>query len=119
MSKAVDEMVIHHPDGLHVRVDNRRAHEGETAALEILTHGVRLAGVSGNLPHGPPWVLDRTTVDEPPLVRVEAIELLQDFEKRLGVLDCRFDLCSVAHDPRVSQQRRNLPFVVAGDLLWI
>ncbi len=57
MSKAIDEMVIHHPDSLHVRVDDRRTYEGETAALEILTHGVRLAGVSGNVPHAPPTVL--------------------------------------------------------------
>src|SRR5258708_3080397 len=119
MSKAIDEMVIHHPDSLHVRIDNRRTYEVETAALEILAHGVRLAGVSGNLPHGPPTVLERATVDEAPLVRVETAELRLDFEKRLGVLDRRFDLRSVAHDTRVSQQRRDLPLVVAGDLLGI
>ena len=61
MSKAIDEMVIHHPDSLHVRVDNRRTYEGETAALEILAHGVRLDGMSGNVPHGPPTVLERAT----------------------------------------------------------
>src|SRR5258708_37934485 len=72
MSKAVDDVVIHHPDGLHVRVDDRRAHEGETAGLEILAHGVRLDGMSWNLLHATPTVLERATVDEAPLVRVEA-----------------------------------------------
>src|SRR6266699_3107373 len=75
--------------------------------------------MSGNFAHGPPTVLERPTVDEAPLVRVEAAELRLDFEKRLGVLDRRFDLRSVAHDTRVSKQRRDFPFVVAGDLLWI
>src|SRR5258708_8666836 len=119
MSKAIDEMVIHHPDGLHVRIDDRRAYEREAAAFEILAHCVRLGGVSGNLPHRSPSVLDRATVHEAPLVRVEAAELPLDFEKRLGVLDRRFDLRSVAHDTRVSKQRRDLPFVVTGDLLGI
>src|SRR5882724_2279442 len=119
MPKAVGEMVVHHPDGLHVRVDDRRAYEREAAALEILAHGVRLNGLSGNLPYGSPTVLERATIDEAPLVRVEASELRLDFEKRLGVLDRRFDLRAVAHDTRVSQQRRDLPFVVTGDLLGI
>src|SRR5258708_30910187 len=57
MSKAIDEMVIHHPDGLHVRVDDRRAYEREAAALEILAHGVRLDGVSRNLPDSSPTIL--------------------------------------------------------------
>src|SRR5260370_35706244 len=64
-------------------------------------------------------ILKRANVADALLVRVEAAELRLDFEKRRGVLDCRFDLRSVAHDPRVSQQRRDLPLVVAGDLLWI
>src|SRR6266699_2415719 len=95
MSKAVDEMVVHHPDSLHVRVDNRRTYEGKTAALEILAHGVRLDGVSGNLPYSSPTILKWATVDEAPLICVEASKLRLDFEKRLGVLDCRFDLRSV------------------------
>src|SRR5438477_5717776 len=75
--------------------------------------------MSWNFAYGPPTVLERATVDEAPLVRVEAAELLLDCEKRFGVLDCRSDLRSVAHDSRVSKQRRDLPFVVAGDLLGI
>src|SRR5260221_346622 len=64
MPKAVDDMVVNHTDGLHVRIDDRRAHEAKPAALEILAHCVRLVGLSWNLPHGPPTGLDRTTVDE-------------------------------------------------------
>src|SRR5262249_23336090 len=119
VTKAVDEVVIDHTDGLHVRVNDRRAYEAEGPALEVLAHGVRLGAVRRDLLRLAPAVLDRATVDEAPLVGVEAAELLLDVEKRLRVLDRRFDLRPVAHDARVRQQRRDLPLVVAGDLPWI
>src|ERR1051326_239090 len=40
ISKAADDVIVHHSDGLHVRVDDRRTDEGETTALQILAHGV-------------------------------------------------------------------------------
>src|SRR5439155_17063811 len=75
MSKAVDQMVIDHPDRLHVRIDDRRTHEGEATALQIVAHGVGLGAARGDIAFGSPAVLDRATVDEAPLVRVEAAEL--------------------------------------------
>src|SRR5690349_3469766 len=36
----VDEMIVHHADCLHVRVDHRRSDEAEPAALQILAEGV-------------------------------------------------------------------------------
>src|SRR5690349_4974522 len=60
--------------------------------------------------------LDRATVDEAPLVRVEAAELGLHVEERLRVLDRRCNLRSVAHDPRICEQSRDLPFLVASDL---
>src|SRR5260221_14514959 len=74
MPKAVDDMVVNHTDGLHVRIDDRRAHEAKPAALEILAHCSRLGGLTWNLPHGPPTVLDRTSAAETPLVCVETVE---------------------------------------------
>src|ERR1051325_1968167 len=112
-------MVVHHPDGLHVCVDDRRADEAEPAALQILAHGVRLDGRRRNLAHGSPAVPDRAAVDEAPLVRIEAAELRLDFEKGPGVPDRRFDLGPVAHDPGVRQERRDFAFVVAGPLLRV
>ena len=87
MSKAVDEMVIDHAHGLHVRVDDRRTDEGEATALQIVADGVGLGAASGDIPYGSPAVLDRATVDEAPLVRVEAAELRLHVEERLGVPD--------------------------------
>src|SRR3989442_11726911 len=64
MSKAVDQMVIDHPDRLHVRIDDRRTHEGEATALQIVAHGVGLGAARGDIAFGSPAVLDRATVDE-------------------------------------------------------
>jgi hypothetical protein len=75
VSKPVDEIVVDHPDGLHVRIDDRRTGEGEATAPQIVAHGVGLGAASGDIPYGSPGVLDRATVDEAPLVRVEAAEL--------------------------------------------
>src|SRR2546430_3903680 len=75
MSKAVDQMVIDHPDRLHVCIDDRRTHEGKATVLQIVAHGVGLGAARGDIAFGSPAVLDRATVDEAPLVRVEAAEL--------------------------------------------
>src|SRR5256886_10456334 len=119
MSKAVDQVVFDPPDRLHVRIDDRRTHEAEATALQILAHGVGLGAARGDIAFGPPAVLDRATVDEAPLVRVEAAELRLHVEERLRVLDRRFNLRSVAHDPRICEQSRDLPFLVASDLPWV
>jgi hypothetical protein len=42
VSETVDEMVVHHPDRLHVGVDDGRSDEAETALLQILAESVGL-----------------------------------------------------------------------------
>ena len=42
VSETVDEMVVHHPDRLHVGVDDGRSDEAETAFLQILAESVGL-----------------------------------------------------------------------------
>ena len=42
ISKTVDEVIVHHADRLHVRINNGRTHERESAAFEILAKRVRL-----------------------------------------------------------------------------
>src|SRR5438128_2881771 len=101
MSKAVDQMVVDHAHGLHVRINDRRTEEGETAALPIAAQGVGLSGASWDFPYGSPAVLDRAAVDEAPLVSVEGSELFLKAEKRLRVLDRRFNFGPVANDPRI------------------
>jgi hypothetical protein len=41
ISETVDEMIVHHADGLHVRIDNGRTNKAESPAFEILAKRVR------------------------------------------------------------------------------
>src|SRR4051794_2682114 len=49
IAEAVHRVVVHHADRLHEGVANRRADEGEPAALEILAHRIGLRRPGGNL----------------------------------------------------------------------
>jgi len=42
VSEAPNEVIVHHANGLHVRVDDRRADEAESPRLEIETECVGL-----------------------------------------------------------------------------
>ena len=53
--------------------------------------------------------------DETPDVLVERAELFLDCQERLGVLDRRLDLQSVANDARIREQTLLLPLAVLGD----
>ena len=43
ISETADEVVVHHADRLHMRIDDGRTDEAESAALEILAEGVGFA----------------------------------------------------------------------------
>ena len=43
ISETADEVVVHHADRLHVRIDDGRTDEAESAPLEILAERVGLA----------------------------------------------------------------------------
>src|SRR5262245_51979847 len=116
MAEAVDQVVVDHADRLHVRIDDGRADEVETALLEIFAEGVGRLGSRRNIPDGTPTILDGPPVDEAPLVRVEASELLLHPEKRARVAHCRGDLATVAHDARIAEQRGDLALAVARHL---
>src|SRR5260370_17488713 len=75
MSKAVDQMVIDHPDRLHVRIDDRRTHEGEATALQIVAQGGGLGAARGDIAFGSPAVLHRPTVAEAPPVPLHTPQL--------------------------------------------
>ena len=40
--KTIDDMVVDHPSGLHMRVTDRRADELESAVLQVFTQRIRL-----------------------------------------------------------------------------
>jgi hypothetical protein len=43
VSETVDQVIVHHPDRLHVSVDDGRADKAESPAFQILAEGVGLS----------------------------------------------------------------------------
>ena len=72
ISEAVDDMIVHHADRLHVRVDDRRADEAETAPFQVLAQRLGFLAGGGELLQRAPAVDDRAAVDEAPEIGVEA-----------------------------------------------
>src|SRR5882724_5714690 len=114
--KASRRMIVHQSDGLHKRVANGGAHKLESPALQILAHRIRLGGAGRNLRR---LDLLRFSPNELPDVGVETPELLLHLEKRIGILDRRRDLQTVADDAFVAKQLFRLLGVIARHLRWI
>src|SRR5581483_691034 len=87
----------------------------EPAPLQVFAEGVGLLRPRRNLAQRPGTILSRRSTDEPPLVRVEAAELVLHAQERTRVRDGGLDLQPVAHDPGVPEELRHLPRVEARD----
>src|SRR5438445_8949512 len=99
--EAVRQVVVHHPDGLHVRIADRRTDKLEPSTLEGLAHSVRLLRPWRDLSQGPPPARFRSIARELPDVRIKPPELLLNREERLGIADRRCDLRAVSDDAGV------------------
>src|SRR5438876_2922466 len=99
ISVTVDYVIVHHADRLHVRVDDRRSDEAESAVLEIAAERVRFGGRCGNLTRRIPPILPRPAIDELPAVRVKASVFFLHSQKRSRVLHRSGDLQPVSDDP--------------------
>ena len=87
--KAIDGVIVDHPDGLHEGVADGRAGEAEASAFEVFAHGVGLGGFGRDLFDRFPRVAFRLAVDELPDVRIEAGELIANGQVGLGVVVAR------------------------------
>src|SRR6185369_10006101 len=56
ISKAVDQVIVHHPHRLHVGVNDGGAHEAESALLQVLAERIGFGRAGGNLLRGFPAV---------------------------------------------------------------
>ena len=64
ISEAVDEVIVHHPDCLHVCINNGGTHEAESALFQVFAERIEFGGGRGNLLHdfissGSLWVVRR------------------------------------------------------------
>src|SRR5690349_4669848 len=115
VAKAADDVIVHHADRLHVRVDDGRADEAEVTLAQIRAERVRLLRARRDVVQTPTAILSRAIVDEAPLVCGEAAELLLHLQERARVSDCGLDLQPIADDPGVPQELSHFPLVEAGD----
>ena len=119
ISKALDEMIVDHPDCLHVAVHHGGSHEAKSPALQIAAERVGLTRRGGDLTDGFPTILSRATVDELPAIRVEAAKLPLHRQKRSSVLDRGGDLQAVPDNPGIGGQLVDPSRGVPRDLVRI
>src|SRR5215470_2588086 len=101
-------MVVHHADGLHESITNRRPDEPKTVRPQIGRQGVRHTGARRDPPRRSPAVLDRLAVHKMPDVSLQTPMTSLELERGPGVLDCGLDLEPVADDAGVFHQPADL-----------
>src|SRR5262249_35166938 len=104
MPETIDQMIVHHPHGLHESVADRAAHECEVSPLQVLAHGVRFRGLGRDFLNRPPGVLLRLAANKSPNVLVKRSNVVLHGQERLRILDRSLYLQPVADDPGVRQQ---------------
>src|SRR5437879_13138341 len=98
ITETIDEVIVHHSNGLHVGINDCRTNETESAMLEVLAERIGFDRSCRNLSHDLPPVKLWLSVNETPGIGVEASELFLDFEKRACVAHGGFNLHTVAND---------------------
>src|ERR1700687_1565822 len=101
ISETVDEVIVHHADRLHVRINDGRTNETEPPLFEILAKRVRFTGGSRNLQHRLPAVEFGSSIDEPPAIGIKTSQLFLNCEERPGVAYRSFDFHPVPNDRRI------------------
>src|SRR5258705_11583925 len=117
IAETIDDVIVHHSNRLHVRINDRRANEAESAELEVLAECVGFGRSRWNLPRSLPMVKLGPPADETPAVGVEVPELFLDFDECACVAHCGFDLLAVANDRRIRCKLLDLPLGVVRDFL--
>ena len=119
ITKAIDNVVIDHADGLHQSVADGGADEFKPPPAHILAHGKGLRARGRDLVQSLPMVLYGTVTNKLPDIAVESAKFRLDLQKSIGIGDKGPDLEIVADNSRVLQQCLDLGFIVAGHPVWI
>ena len=91
MPKTTHQMIIHHPDRLHVGVHDRAADEFEATLFQIFAQRIGLERGGGRVTQTSPAVLNGLSIHESPNVVVEASEFVLNVQERPRVGDSRID----------------------------
>src|SRR5437660_3044131 len=91
ISEAVDEVIVHHSDCLHMCVYNSGTHECESAVFQVLAKRIGFGRGSGNLFHNFPAVHFGLSADKTPRICIKTSELLLNCEKRPRVAEGLLD----------------------------
>src|SRR3989344_2658154 len=97
-------MVVDHAHGLHVGIDDGRAHEAETTQFQIFRQRVGFAGVRGKAFQRAPMVHARSPADEAPHVAVERTEFFLHRQERPRIRDGGRYFQAIAHNAGVPEQ---------------
>src|SRR6266446_3972743 len=103
ISEAVDEVIVDHPDCLHVCMDNGGTHKTESALFQVFAEQFGFAGGHRDLLHDFPAVQFGFSTDKAPRVCIETVELLLNFEKRPRVAHSGLNFLLVSNNSWIKQ----------------
>ena len=116
---ARDQMVIHHPGGLHLGINDGGTDELESPLLEIPAYQVRQWGFGGHFLERFQFIAYGLPIDESPNVPVEGSKPLPNDDESLGIADCRVDFEPVADYSTVLEQGCDFTGIVFRDFIII
>src|SRR5258708_103072 len=119
IAKTMDDVIVHHSNRLHVRINDRRADEAESPVLQVFAECVGFGRSRWYLPRSLPVIELGPPADKTPAVGVEVLEPVLDFEKCACIAHCGFDLHPVANDLRIGCKVLDFSLGVARDFLRI
>src|SRR5581483_3043677 len=109
MPEAVRGVVVHHSNGLHEGIDDRRPNERKPAFFQCFAQCLGLLCFGRDLFYGSEAVLDRATVRTLPDKFIEVFAFFSHREKRFCIPDGRFDLLTIANNSFVVQEPLDVP----------
>src|SRR4051812_5518337 len=80
-AETIQPVVVHHTDGLHMRIHDRRTNEAEAPLFEVFAERVGNRRAGWHVFAHAHAVLKRHAIDETPLVVCEAAKLFLDLQE--------------------------------------
>src|SRR5207253_10375696 len=98
ISEAIDKAIVHHPDCLHVCINNGRTDEAKSALFQVFAERIGFGGGCRNLLHHFPAVYSVLSTHKTPDERIKTADLFLNTEKRPSVSYSCLECLTVAYD---------------------